>query len=151
MAAEAPQGKETASGAEQGREDVKRPDSAQGAQADEKTEPKNEPDNARRVHRVLLPHDWLTWRLAGGGPQGSGDPSLEPTTDRGDASGTGYFSPADGTWLPDLAAAALGPPADQDALAGSRRNSGFQYTVSVCEPSGWITRTVAGGSFCTPR
>jgi hypothetical protein len=47
MAAEAPQGKETASGAEQGREDVKRPDSGQGAQADEKTEPKKEPDNAR--------------------------------------------------------------------------------------------------------
>ena len=25
----------------------------------------NEPDNARRVRRVLLPHDWLTWRLGG--------------------------------------------------------------------------------------
>ncbi|MFZ0080998.1 MAG: FGGY family carbohydrate kinase, partial [Trebonia sp.] len=52
----------------------------------------NEPDNARRVRRVLLPHDWLTWRLAGGGPASAGDPALEPTTDRGDASGTGYFS-----------------------------------------------------------
>ena len=52
----------------------------------------NEPDNARRVRRVLLPHDWLTWRLAGGGPAPAGDPSREPTTDRGDASGTGYFS-----------------------------------------------------------
>ena len=28
----------------------------------------NEPEHAARVHRVLLPHDWLTWRLAGGGP-----------------------------------------------------------------------------------
>ena len=27
-----------------------------------------EPANAARVHRVMLPHDWLTWRLAGGGP-----------------------------------------------------------------------------------
>src|ERR1700689_5301319 len=27
-----------------------------------------EPQNAARVHRVVLPHDWLTWRLAGGGP-----------------------------------------------------------------------------------
>jgi xylulokinase len=70
----------------------------------------NEPDNARRTRRVLLPHDWLTWRLAGGGPPGAGDPALEPTTDRGDASGTGYFSPADGTWLPDYAATALGHP-----------------------------------------
>ena len=32
----------------------------------------------------------------------------EPVTDRGDASGTGYFSPADGTWLPEVAAAAIG-------------------------------------------
>ena len=78
----------------------------------------NEPDNARRVHRVLLPHDWLTWRLAGGGPQGSGDPSLEPTTDRGDASGTGYFSPADGTWLPGYAATALGHPVELPRVAG---------------------------------
>ena len=27
----------------------------------------NEPGNAERTQRVLLPHDWLTWRLAGGG------------------------------------------------------------------------------------
>src|SRR5882724_153607 len=58
-----------------------------------------EPAHAARVHRVMLPHDWLTWRLAGGGP-GS---ALDAVTDRGDASGTGYFSPADGTWLPGLA------------------------------------------------
>jgi xylulokinase len=79
----------------------------------------NEPENARRVHRVLLPHDWLTWRLAGGGPsRASGDPSLEPTTDRGDASGTGYFSPADGSWLPHFAAAALGHPVLLPRVAG---------------------------------
>ena len=48
MAAEAPQGKETASGAEQGRRTSSGPIRlSQGAQADEKTEPKNEPDNAR--------------------------------------------------------------------------------------------------------
>ena len=28
----------------------------------------HEPANAQRVASVLLPHDWLTWRLAGGGP-----------------------------------------------------------------------------------
>ena len=42
-----------------------------------------EPDAWARVARVLLPHDWLTWRLTG-----------EFVTDRGDASGTGYWSPA---------------------------------------------------------
>jgi xylulokinase len=76
----------------------------------------NEPDNARRTYRVLLPHDWLTWRLAGGGPGMA--TKLEPTTDRGDASGTGYFSPADGAWLPSLAARALGHPVALPRVAG---------------------------------
>jgi xylulokinase len=60
----------------------------------------HEPDRAREVQRVLLPHDYLTWHLAGHRD--------EPTTDRGDASGTGYFSPRDDTWRPDLAELALG-------------------------------------------
>ena len=58
----------------------------------------HEPDNAARVARVLLPHDWLTLQLG----------ASEPVTDRGDASGTGYFATAAGGWLPAVAAAALG-------------------------------------------
>ena len=72
----------------------------------------NEPAHAARVHRVLLPHDWLTWKLAGG------DARAEPTTDRGDASGTGYFSPAEGAWLPDYAERALGRPVALPRVAG---------------------------------
>jgi xylulokinase len=73
----------------------------------------HEPENAARVARVMLPHDWLTWRLASQGPGGasaggSSAGGAEPVTDRGDASGTGYFSPAAGRWLPGVAAAALG-------------------------------------------
>jgi xylulokinase len=60
----------------------------------------HEPANASRAAAVLLPHDWLTWRLLGG--------TGEPVTDRGDASGTGYFSPAPGIWRPDLVQAAIG-------------------------------------------
>ncbi|WP_426566730.1 xylulokinase [Angustibacter sp. McL0619] len=60
----------------------------------------HEPANAERVHQVLLPHDLLTWHLTGR--------SHEPTTDRGEASGTGYFSPATSAWRPDLATDALG-------------------------------------------
>jgi xylulokinase len=70
----------------------------------------NEPDAAARTDRVLLPHDWLTWRLAGA--------AAEPTTDRGDASGTGYFSPAADRWLPDLAEAALRRPVRLPRVAG---------------------------------
>ncbi len=81
----------------------------------------HEPAAAARAAAVLLPHDWLTWRLRGGMGERSraashpgmgeraGPQRLTPlVTDRGDASGTGYFSPATGTWLPDLVAAAIG-------------------------------------------
>ncbi|WP_410668541.1 xylulokinase [Amycolatopsis sp. cmx-4-68] len=58
----------------------------------------NEPELADRVARVLLPHDWLTWKLTGG----------DPVTDRGDASGTGYFSPSDNAYRLDVLAHAFG-------------------------------------------
>ncbi|RDI54305.1 xylulokinase [Nocardia mexicana] len=61
----------------------------------------HEPEHADRVSRVLLPHDYLTWRLRGG------TPDVEPTTDRGDASGTGYWSPATGEYRKDLVALAF--------------------------------------------
>jgi xylulokinase len=76
-----------------------------------------EPAHAARVSRVLLPHDWLTWRLAGGSP-GQGGRTVEPVTDRGDASGTGYFSPAENAWLPGYAGRALGRPVGLPRLAG---------------------------------
>ena len=55
----------------------------------------HEPELADRVAAVALPHDWLTWRLRGYGPAESSPlgPDLEQlTTDRSDASGTGYWS-----------------------------------------------------------
>jgi xylulokinase len=62
----------------------------------------HEPEAAARVAAVCLPHDWLTWRLAGA-------PGLDAlATDRGDASGTGYWSPATGGYRPDLLRLALG-------------------------------------------
>jgi xylulokinase len=55
---------------------------------------RHEPDLAARVVTCVLPHDWLTRRLSadGGGY----------TTDRGDASGTGYWSPSQDDYRPDL-------------------------------------------------
>jgi xylulokinase len=52
-----------------------------------------EPEAWARLARVVLPHDWLNLRLTG-----------VAATDRGDASGTGYWSPATGAWRPDLLA-----------------------------------------------
>ena len=66
----------------------------------------HEPDNAARVAAVALPHDWLTWRLRGFGPE---NPVLEElVTDRSDASGTGYWDPATGEYDRELLIAALG-------------------------------------------
>jgi xylulokinase len=57
----------------------------------------HEPDLAARATQVMLPHDWLTWRLTG-----------SFVTDRGDASGTGYWSPAGGQYRTDLLVRAFG-------------------------------------------
>ena len=44
---------------------------------------RNEPESWDRLSTVLLPHDWMTFAL-----------TTNKVTDRGDASGTGYWSPA---------------------------------------------------------
>src|SRR6478609_72259 len=62
----------------------------------------HEPEAAGRTHAVCLPHDWLTWRL-----RGTGDVA-DLVTDRGDASGTCYWSPATGDYRRDLLELALG-------------------------------------------
>lgn len=62
----------------------------------------HEPGNAARVAAVALPHDWLSWRIAG---RVSELDAL--VTDRSEASGTGYWSSRDGyRW--DLVDLALG-------------------------------------------
>lgn len=59
----------------------------------------NEPDSAARARSVMLPHDYVSRHLAGGG---------DAFTDRGDASGTGYYSTRTEAWAPELAERALG-------------------------------------------
>lgn len=51
----------------------------------------HEPDLLKQAVRVMLPHDYLTWRLTG-----------QHVTDRGDASGTGWFDPSLGSYLNEL-------------------------------------------------
>ncbi|KAA1425302.1 xylulokinase [Mumia zhuanghuii] len=58
------------------------------------------PEAADRTTQVLLPHDYVSWHLAAR--------RTGPFTDRGDASGTGYFDARTSAWREDLAAAALG-------------------------------------------
>lgn len=69
-----------------------------------------EPDKAKAIAAICLPHDWLSWVIAGHGP--AADPGAEPGledlfTDRSDASGTGYYDPAADSYRRDLLAMAL--------------------------------------------
>lgn len=93
----------------------------------------HEPDNAARVAAVALPHDWLTWRLRGFGPE---NPALdELVTDRSDASGTGYWNPRTGEYDRDLLIAALGHDAVLPRVVG--------HDESVTDAGG---RRVAAGA-----
>ncbi|MET8908324.1 xylulokinase [Micromonospora sp. NPDC004551] len=79
---------------------------------------RHEPANADRVAAVCLPHDWLTWRLAGA----SGPAALR--TDRGDASGTGYWSPRTGEYRLDLLERAFGRRVEVPVVLGPAEVAG---------------------------
>ncbi|HXH35598.1 MAG TPA: FGGY family carbohydrate kinase [Plantibacter sp.] len=86
-----------------------------------------EPANAAEVAAVALPHDWLSWRLRGFGPAEDslhGADLDELTTDRSDASGTGYWSPADGDYDRELLVAALGHDAILPRVLGPGESAG---------------------------
>jgi len=89
----------------------------------------NEPHLADRTAAVCLPHDWLTWRLRG-------DTEIATlTTDRSDASGTGYYDAASDGYrfdLLELAARGRRPnvptvlgPSDQNVRSGTIFGAGL--------------------------
>ena len=61
----------------------------------------HEPELADQIAQIMLPHDWLTWRLSGA-----------HVTDRGDASGTGWFDPVDNEPAVDLLGLVVSDPGD---------------------------------------
>jgi xylulokinase len=90
----------------------------------------NEPDALARTASVCLPHDYLTWRLTG-----------EFVTDRGDASGTGYWSPAEDEYRPDLLELATGralavPRVLAPAEAAGRTASGVLVSAGTGDNMG---------------
>ncbi|WP_328996671.1 xylulokinase [Kribbella sp. NBC_01245] len=70
-------------------------------------------DAAARAEAVALPHDWLTHRLAA---DRSGISGL--TTDRGDASGTGWWSAVSESYRSDLVELAFGRALQLPRVAG---------------------------------
>ena len=79
----------------------------------------HEPDVFARVKRVMLPHDYLSWRLTG-----------EHVTDRGDASGTGWWSAA-GYSGEVLALVGLAPDAVPRVLGATERAGAIQASAAA--------------------
>jgi xylulokinase len=88
----------------------------------------HEPANAERVAAVCLPHDWLGWKL-------SGESSIDAIcTDRGDASGTGYWSPLSGEYRLDLLRLALGRDAAVPRVLGPAEPAGATAAGALLGP-----------------
>ena len=84
----------------------------------------HEPDVVDRTVMVMLPHDWLTWRLTGA-----------HVTDRGDASGTGWFDPSTDTYVARLLGEVTG-----DGAAWLPR---LPRVLGPAEPAGCISADAA--------
>jgi xylulokinase len=104
-----------------------------------------EPENAERVAAVALPHDWLTWRLLGYGPEGESPlgPRLDAlVTDRSDASGTSYWSPS-GEYDREVLVAALGHDAILPRVLGPSERAG-ETVETAAAPAGIVVGPGAG-------
>jgi len=66
----------------------------------------SEPENAKKLAAIALPHDWISWQLQGG------KDFDKLFTDRSDASGTGYFAADTNMYRRDLLAIALSEERD---------------------------------------
>lgn len=86
---------------------------------------RHEPRNAERLAAVALPHDWLTWKLAGS------DELEALITDRSDASGTGYWSPVTGEYEFDILERALGHKAVVPQVLGPADTAGHGADSAV--------------------
>ncbi|MFI8801606.1 xylulokinase [Micromonospora chalcea] len=99
---------------------------------------RHEPDHADRVAAVCLPHDWLTWRLAGA-------PGLDALrTDRGDASGTGYWSPRTGEYRLDLLERAFGRRVTVPVVLGPAEAAGHLDPAVLDGDAGTAGRILLG-------
>ena len=88
----------------------------------------HEPQSVSRTTAVCLPHDYLSWSLAG-------SPGLQAIrTDRGDASGTGYWSPRAGDYRFDLLERALGKRVMVPTVLGPAEAGGYTRGGAVLGP-----------------
>jgi xylulokinase len=102
----------------------------------------HEPTLADRVAQVVLPHDWLTWQLLG--------KVSEPVTDRGDASGTGYWSPAAGEYRFDVLDLAFGRRVKVPQVRGPREPAGTTPDGAIVGPGTGDNMAAALGTGAGP-
>lgn len=84
----------------------------------------NEPSSLARIARIMLPHDYLTWCLSG-----------RYVTDRGDASGTGWFDASTDSYRPELL--------DLVGIDGESWQERLPAVLGPHEPAGPITPQAA--------
>ena len=94
----------------------------------------HEPENAAKVTAVCLPHDWLTWRLRRALGSDELPPLDELWTDRGDASGTGYWSPQTDAYRDDLLELAFGATPHLPRVASPSQVVGQAFTGASLAP-----------------
>lgn len=88
----------------------------------------NEPAIMEKAAAVCLPHDWLTWKLSG-----SKD-IHDLTTDRSDASGTGYYSSSENKYLPEIIQLAASKQLLLPRVAGPFEKVGSTITGALIGP-----------------
>jgi xylulokinase len=93
----------------------------------------NEPELMSRIAAVCLPHDYLSWRLSEGYPN-----IATLFTDRSDASGTGYFNPSTGDYVPEILDYCIGHPVVLPTVVDP-------FAVAACVSSQYADHTVAIG------
>ncbi len=99
----------------------------------------HEPAAMARTAAVCLPHDWLTWKLAGG------NDLVGLRTDRSDASGTGYWSAAAGAYRMDLLRLAAGRDLIVPMVCGPAEAAGRVHPQVAATP-GMAGPDPAGGA-----
>ncbi|MFP7834207.1 xylulokinase [Marisediminicola sp. LYQ134] len=102
----------------------------------------NEPETVAATAAVALPHDYLTWRLLGYGPGRADLGAL--TTDRSDASGTSYWSPASDDYRTDLLEHALGKTVALPRVLGPADAAGITDGSVEGIPAGIVVGAGAG-------
>jgi len=104
----------------------------------------HEPANAARTAAVCLPHDWLTWRMS------TATDVAGLVTDRGDASGTGYWSAATGDYRRDLLKQAMGAEPGVPRVLGPTETGGRTAFGAVLGPGTGDNAAAALGVAAAP-